>query len=256
MVDFTCNDYCDILIQFLIDANFCILNGRNFLKNDFTCIRPQGCSVVDYCLVSHDCLNMFTDFSVIRVSDLINLAGVQCLSSIPDHSVLTWKFTFQRPRTETSEDLSKNSSCKYKVDNLPVDFMADEEFIRNIHDCVFKLEASMRSQTDIDDSYQSLCSVIKTEMESKLPCKTISYSQLNNKKRRVGKPWWNDNLTVLWNGACAAEKVWLSCKIHLKKCKLTLDYGAERKSFERALQRSKRKYWYLFYIYRYKDAFL
>ena len=59
VVDFKRNEYCDILIQFLIDANFCILNGRNCLKNDFTCIRPQGCSVVDYCFISHDCLNIF-----------------------------------------------------------------------------------------------------------------------------------------------------------------------------------------------------
>ena len=32
-------------------VNFCMLNGRNYVKNDFTCFTSQGQCVVDYCLV-------------------------------------------------------------------------------------------------------------------------------------------------------------------------------------------------------------
>jgi exonuclease III len=51
VVDFTTNKYGPILSEFLRDGNMCMLNGRHFVTNDFTCIRPQGSSVVDYCLL-------------------------------------------------------------------------------------------------------------------------------------------------------------------------------------------------------------
>ena len=35
VVDFKSNSYGDHLIQFLIDSNMCMLNGRNCIHNDF-----------------------------------------------------------------------------------------------------------------------------------------------------------------------------------------------------------------------------
>ena len=72
IVDFTCNDYGSVMIDFLINSIFCVLNGRNCTINDFTCIRPQGTSVVDYCLISHNNVDMFTECTIHRPSDLIN----------------------------------------------------------------------------------------------------------------------------------------------------------------------------------------
>ena len=90
--DFNTNLYGDHLIQFLIDCNMCILNGRNYTVNDFTSVSVKGCSVVDYCLVSHEHLHHFTDFNVIRTIDLINKIGVRNIlpRNMPDHSVLSW----------------------------------------------------------------------------------------------------------------------------------------------------------------------
>ena len=34
---------------------------------------------------------------------------------------------------------------------------------------------------------------------------------ISNKRRRVGKPWWSDELTSLWNNVYCSEKVWLNC---------------------------------------------
>lgn len=58
VVDFKTNLYGEILIDFLIDTNLCILNGRNCLSNDFTSVSVKGLSVVD---VSHECLSSFYD---------------------------------------------------------------------------------------------------------------------------------------------------------------------------------------------------
>ena len=72
VIDFTSNKYGELLCDFLIDTNCCILNGRNMTSNDYTCIKSQGASVVDYCLVPHEDLDKFTQFKVHKVTDLIN----------------------------------------------------------------------------------------------------------------------------------------------------------------------------------------
>ena len=35
-----------------------MLNGLNYTDNDFTSMSIKGCSVVDYCLISHDSLSV------------------------------------------------------------------------------------------------------------------------------------------------------------------------------------------------------
>ena len=60
-VDFTLNKYGEVFCDFLIDSNCCILNGRNFISNNFTYTGPNGSSVVDYCWVPFEYL---TNFSV------------------------------------------------------------------------------------------------------------------------------------------------------------------------------------------------
>ena len=69
------------------------------IKNDFTSVSTKGSSVVDYCLVSHSDLPMFSDFHVFTASDLVNLDGNICNvvpSTIPDHSCITWKINIHR----------------------------------------------------------------------------------------------------------------------------------------------------------------
>ena len=39
---FQANKYGHSLIDFLINSNFCILNGRNSVKNDFTSVSTKG----------------------------------------------------------------------------------------------------------------------------------------------------------------------------------------------------------------------
>ena len=41
-----------------------------------------------------------------------------------------------------------------------------------------------------------------------------------NKKSRVKKPWWSEELTVLWNELCLKEKAMLKAEAHLKRIKM------------------------------------
>ena len=39
----------------------------------------------------------------------------------------------------------------------------------------------------------------------------------NNKKLRAKRPWWTDELRLLWNDLCTYENLWLKCKIGAEK---------------------------------------
>ena len=54
VVDFTPNSYGELFCDFLSNINCCILNGRNFINNDYTFVSTRGSSVVDYCVVPYE----------------------------------------------------------------------------------------------------------------------------------------------------------------------------------------------------------
>ncbi|KAH3728102.1 hypothetical protein DPMN_054049 [Dreissena polymorpha] len=75
-------------------------------------------------------------------------------------------------------------------------------------------------------------------MTEKLPRrKLIVKHETSKKRRRVGKPWWNDGLTTLWNYVCESECKWLNCKSASDRALLKSDC---RKRFDRAGQSAKR----------------
>ena len=58
VIDFKSNYYGERFIDFLINANLCMLNGRyNDCLNNFTSVSTKGSSVVDYCILPHNDLN-------------------------------------------------------------------------------------------------------------------------------------------------------------------------------------------------------
>ena len=75
VIDFNTNKYGHLSIDFLLNCNMCMLNGRSCLHNDYTCSSVNGYSVVDYCIINHDDLSMFTDFIITNTADLINSVG-------------------------------------------------------------------------------------------------------------------------------------------------------------------------------------
>ena len=85
---------------------------------------------------------------------------------------------------------------------------------------------------------------MNTNIKDRIPFKTISFGYSSNKRRRPGKPWWNDELTKLWSDVCTANRSWVSCKQFGLKKHLRSDYIRIRKVFDRNVQKYKRLYWY------------
>ena len=246
IVDFKSNAFGDILIEFLINANMCILNGRNYVTNDFTSISTKGCSVVDYCLLSHDNLSLFSDFSVVRAVDAVNLCNNICgiaPTGIPDHSLITWCINFEKTSVFTTTANLTDGYDKFDVHSIPNDFLTSNVILTKVNAAIADLEGSLRSQTDIDVAFGGWCDIVNHEMYDRLPFRSVCCG-VNNKKRRPGKPWWNNSLTDLWNDVCKSEKDWLNCNSMTMKRKLKSDYCYARKLFDKEVQRSKRHHWY------------
>ncbi|VDI37095.1 Hypothetical predicted protein [Mytilus galloprovincialis] len=57
------------------------------------------------------------------------------------------------------------------------------------------------------------------------------------------KSWWNENLTLLWNDVCKAERAWHKCHSGCKK-DLRHIFVEKRKLFDKSSQKAKRQFWY------------
>ena len=80
-------------------------------------------------------------------------------------------------------------------------------------------------------AFNDWCGIIKEKMYEKLPYKTIK-TGVDNKRRKIGKLWWSDRLTGLWNDACSAERSWLGCCEKHTKSVYKSNYITKRKLFD------------------------
>ena len=148
VIDFKTNFYGELLIDFLVNTNMCMLNGRNFECNDYTSISVKGLAVVDYCLVSHDTLDRFSKFNVLRTSSIINNTGNLhnfASGSVPDHSILSWYIDIDNivPVCERNDwEIEKD---KFYLDSVPSLFMSDEQTLLVLSQTINRLEGGLQN---------------------------------------------------------------------------------------------------------------
>jgi hypothetical protein len=245
VVDFQKNGYCEPFTDFMISTSTCMLNGRNCLNNDFTSISSRGTAVVDYCVVPYEQLDMYPNFQVIRSRDLMTRAlSARVLDRIviPDHSVLVWDVCVSPLVTERTSCEPPVSFTKYDREHMPYTFMCDEDILRQLQDTIGVLESSDNSQCALDIAYSSFCDIVKGEMDRHMSPKVIVLNGASNRKRRRKKPWWTDELTVLWNELCVSERKWTKATSQVRK-RLKTDFIQTRKVFDQNVQKRKRQYW-------------
>ena len=127
---------------------------------------------------------------------------------------------------------------------VPASFLGNDVLLGEINALIVKLETSFRLQSVIDHAYSDFCTFVRGEMHRMLPRRKILVGHgISNKRRRVGKPWWSDELTSLWNNICCSEKVWLNFKAHNEKSDLKAEYVRCRKQFDQAVKLAKRMHW-------------
>ena len=125
--------------------------------------------------------------------------------------------------------------------DIPVNFLIDRQ--EEISHLINKIETEMHNESGADQCYNDFTNLIRQEMYRKVQYKNIKLKEgVNNKKRRVKKPWWSEELTVLWNELCLKERAMLKAEANSKRIKRE-EFLRQRKLFNKEVQRAKRKYW-------------
>lgn len=179
VADFKTNYFGNVLLEFLINSNLCLLNGRNFVHNDYTSVSAKGSSVVDYCIVNQDTLSLFSHFNVTRVTDLISQIGdIRAIasSSISDHSVLIWNIQVDALNQEgkDNEPSLRRSYDKFDFSSINDTFLSDSDVFIKVTETIARLEGSFHVQSDTDKAYNDWCRIVQDEMYGTLPVRTVT----------------------------------------------------------------------------------
>lgn len=240
-------------IDFLKSIHYCILNGRFDPDHDnYTCISHRGKSVVDYMFLPHEQFSLVKFFSVLTVTDLCDKLNILPCRSMPDHSILCSGFTLPYYRNHETHTKNGNKTIghiteppnhriflKHNCSSIPENFMLSDAVVQEINDIIDRIETTNLNQNNIDQIYDQVCTTYYEEMDSKL--KFFDTRQPKNSKR-VLKPWWNEQLSNLFDHYKSAEKAYLKCTYRREKQSLFQNFKRKRKLFDREYRKSKRRY--------------
>ena len=249
VIDFATNKLGDLCVDFLINSNCCVLNGRTSGQNDYTFIQTTGHSVVDYLITTHEGISKFTSMDIFPASDLPAKYNITpCGIGKPDHSLLLaqWSLPIIKQLPKGKPKVVTASWKKYDVNNIPENFMTSPNTLQAINDAIDMLKSSCDTQVELDNLYTNFTLILKSEMDEKLPSRTVNImpSDYNSKHRKMCKPWWSDNLTILWNRQCLAERNWRKCKATGPiKSNLKSTFIQHRRIFDTNYQRARRNHW-------------
>ena len=246
------NCYGDYILNFLVDVNFCMLNGR-IGSNNYTSISHRGKAVVDYIIVPHTQMVDHTAFEVIKVTDLASDLGLPLpanLTQLPDHSLLRTTinlgFEVDRPSNQTTQ---QHHDVKYKVDQLPGDFMSHTHDY--IQEAINQISDDIMARDDINKAYSTLCTMVSNEMDR---CLAKKCTKVHRTSRAVKptklkcKPWWDNELTTRWELVSESEKLWLchrgpgKSRAKPGKSRAKSIFSLAKRNFDYAHRRARRKY--------------
>ncbi|VDH94851.1 Hypothetical predicted protein [Mytilus galloprovincialis] len=237
------------LCGFLVDSNFCVLNGRIGNENNYTCVSKKGKSVVDYVVVPHESIPSVSDFKVNTISDLIDRYNMDVPDKTPDHSILEWKLAVMNkgPNDEPAFETQFKGNKRYDTSRLTTEFLNSEDCVKRISETVNRIENELSSNRCINEAYGSFTNFLMNEMDLagltvtspiKYECKSKQ-----SKAKTFLKPYWSDLLQQKWDAASKKEKLWLKCSDHTNiKRKLKQEYCVARNDFDKHLRKAKRTY--------------
>ncbi|VDI22790.1 Hypothetical predicted protein [Mytilus galloprovincialis] len=171
----------DLLIEFLVDCNICMINGRKG-KQNFTCISKRGKSVADdYIFTTHENLNSCIDFNVKTMSDITDFLDLQECIQIPDHSVL--QVLIKREVSVPHNTVLKFPTNLKRIPNkpksyqIPNDFLNDDNAREKIEQTINEIENELADRRDVDEAYSNLFQLINSEVISKIGHKSAHDDQ-------------------------------------------------------------------------------
>ena len=204
----------------------CTLNGRfDQSKDNFTSVSCKGLAVVDYFICPYSSLNLYSDFQVHDILDIIKSKDIPIDSTIPDHRLLMVEF--KQPQRSSKIN---NTKQQVKVRSIPMGYMQDSVVLEQLCMLADQL-APENQQLDINLIYESFCGVIDEQLEI-----TISKPR---KSSDHNKPWCNENLKVLAQKVRHSLKTWERNK---QNGELKSAYLNSQKEFCKLVRKTKRHF--------------
>ena len=270
-IDGEVNDHGKSLLQFMLQTKTCVLNGRiDPLSDNFTSISHRGRSVVDYIIVPHEHLYMVKSFRVSTVLDLMNEYGVMydANSKLSDHSILCAKIIVaeeeilpesstqhstcqsihklccDRSRVEHKSNISPYSQPprRFRKAAIPDTFLTSDEILIKYNEVITDLLKEKIEQEEMDKIYDKIVNMYYQEMSNFL--KEIRKSPSSGKKARFTKrPYWSEELSLLWKTYHEAEKYYLSLQNgHVELSLARTKFIEAQNEFNKTLKKCKRSH--------------
>ncbi len=181
-----------------------------------------------------------TCLSVIEKFGLPTLLDDRCKA--PDHSLLTVHFDTRIQLIPSTIEVptSGENIKRYKVHNIPDNFLLSREAISDLNAMILSLENGLRDQDEVDHTYSMFVNCIKNEMDRALPAVIVGKSK---KYFRPSKPYWNDNLSHLWGIMNAKEKDYLHFRGAIRQKNILREaFKVAANKFDKSLRRYEREY--------------
>ena len=250
ITDETKNTRGPIFMDFLKSVNCCLLNGRVTPDLDnFTCISHKGRSVVDYMFVPYENIDNIEQFAVLPITELSSKFDIHTDRGKPGHSILCAELTVSfvnhisvgenDHKSQQSHVLNERMYFKHNTKEMPPNFMASDDILRQINATVDAIEQRVANQENIDSIYGNVCNMYYAEMDEKLKFFDIRKTK---RSRRSLKPWWNSHLSELFDDYRQAEKNYLKCTYRAERARLLTEFKLKRDRFDKEYRKVKRLY--------------
>ena len=250
IIDYRKNGHGDLLVDFLINSNCVMLNGRCLGTNDYTSVSTKGLAVVDYAIINQYRLHQCKNMRVVRAQELFRqtelLGRVNPEHNISDHSMLVWDFQLSVDEYTDGGEFGTHFPSvlitKYDINEVPELFMCDEDAVQNVNSIFDEPDGEIAIE-NMNDVYSKFCHEVHRNMALTLPVKHIVINGTERKDYyRKRKPWWTNELSELWKIRCAAEKLYCKSDNDSKR-ELRQQFLSHQRNFDDAVRCAKRCYW-------------
>jgi hypothetical protein len=231
-IDDNVNQHGNALIEFLLESKMCVINGRGNPNDDnFTYISPRGRSVVDYIMIPHNIYERCSNFQVRTPTDIIdslnltNLLGTRCRA--PDHSLLEMELDVGCDiQTDQSEESAPSSTRRFDRRRITENTWSNDA--ARLTTLIDRIELTRQNQAGLDRVYNEFAAMIQDKMKQLDP--NFDCTRQVRKRFKSRKPFWNEELKVLWQTMKAKEKEFLRVRSPRARSekKNTLQTGSQR----------------------------
>ena len=259
-------------LDFLKDGKLCVVNGRVCNENDnFTSVSSKGQAVVDYFVVPHDVLQNCLYYKVHTMRQCIDDMDLSDIiidpKHIPDHSLLTLKCLIGdadfrhlgqlndsihtggvASNMENSYSNQENATYRKYRRFVPDNFLQSEDSMRKLTLLIDDILTCRKTQSEVDNVFETFCEFYHSEMNQ-----FVGYTDIKTgpkkKYKTKPKPWWNDELTLLWKQLIEKEKQLGKTLTRKQKKTRHSQFRTALHNFDKLYRKHKRKYLYEQQIY-------